>query len=144
MLVRTPYRLRAALTWLCLLLHLLVGAGMAQGAGLCLASDGRLTLEPLHAQLECIATHNIHEPLPSPAIDWDVQKRSCKNIPIYMIGSNKTKPAPRGIAPLASQIESLFDSAALLDRSPIGPVYPSSITPLFSRLHSLRTVILLV
>ena len=48
-----------AFIWLLLLLHPFVGMGMAQGAVLCLTSDGHFALEVPHATTGCVATHKV-------------------------------------------------------------------------------------
>ena len=97
-----------AFIWLLLLLHPIVGMGMAQGAVLCLTSDGHFALEVPHAKTGCVATHKVtHSPLSETSLK-NPSNLPCSDISVFADGSHLTIPSGGGLLSPACQLTVVF------------------------------------
>ena len=93
MLTTTQPMLRTAFTCFLLLLHLFAGAGMAQGAVICVAQDGHFAIENAHPNKSCVTVRKDSQPAPlAPAFE-NPARRPCQDTPILGVGSHFTLPS---------------------------------------------------
>ncbi len=140
----TQRKLQTALTWLCLLLHLFAGTGMAQEAVICIAQDGHFAIETPHANTGCVAAQQTHRPIPSgPALE-NSAPQTCQDTPIFAAGSSMTVPRSVETVPPVSQFVSLLCPPTVVTQDACPLLSHVTSNARRSTLHVLRSVVLLI
>lgn len=134
----------AAFIWLLLLLHPLVGVGMAQGAVLCLTSDGHFAIEVPHAKTGCVAAYKVaHFPLSETSLKNPINS-PCSDISVFADGSHLTIPSGGELLSPVCQPTVVF-ILSQRESSAHQPLhFQDALVPLPSSYASLRSIILLV
>lgn len=133
-----------AFIWLLLLLHPIVGMGMAQGAVLCLTPDGHFAIEVPHAKTGCVAAHKVAR---SPLSETSLKNPSnlpCSDISVFADGSHLTIPSGGELLSPACQRTVVF-ILSQRESSAHQPLhFQDALVPPPSSYTSLRGIILLV
>ena len=144
MQIRMQRKLFTAFLWFLLVLHPLVGMGMAQGAVLCLSSDGHFAVEAPHNETGCLTARNIpYSPLSETSL---INPRSshCSDISVFADGSHLTIPSGEELLPPACQLTVVFVSPRKSTSVSQTRHFQAALVPPPSSLASLRNIILLV